>query len=73
MALNPVACTEEGRHMTGEGLLHPFLANLIPYERVYGYQEKAIRTILGGQTRESPLRHSPGGGGVQWCNDSMIQ
>ena len=33
-----------------EGLLHPHLPNLVPYERLYGHQERAIRAIATGRT-----------------------
>lgn len=36
--------------LVSEGLLHPFMANLIPYKRLYGHQEKAIRSIRAGKT-----------------------
>ena len=33
-----------------EGVLHSHMPNLVPYERVYGHQEKAIRAIAAGRT-----------------------
>ncbi len=36
--------------LVGEGLLHPFMENLIPYQYLYGHQEKAIRAIRAGKT-----------------------
>ena len=33
-----------------QGVLHPFMENLIPYENLYGHQEKAIRAIAEGRT-----------------------
>lgn len=36
--------------MVDEGLLHPFMRNLIPYDRLYGHQEAAIRAIAEGRT-----------------------
>ncbi len=33
-----------------DGLLHPFLDNLVEHPRLYGHQEQAIRAILGGRT-----------------------
>lgn len=36
--------------LVGEGLLHPFMRNLIPYERLYGHQEAAIRAVVEGRT-----------------------
>lgn len=36
--------------LVAEGVLHPFMANLIPFERMYGHQERAIRAIRGGKT-----------------------
>ena len=32
-----------------EGLLHPFMANLIPHESLWGHQEEAIRAISAGK------------------------
>lgn len=31
--------------MVAEGRLHPFMQNLIPYDHLYGHQEKAIRAV----------------------------
>ena len=36
--------------LISEGVLHPFMRNLIPYPNVYGHQEQAIRSICGGKT-----------------------
>src|SRR5574341_1054570 len=36
--------------LIGEGVLHPHLGNLIPYPRLWGHQEKAIRAITSGRT-----------------------
>ena len=36
--------------LIAEDVLHPFMANLIPYSNVYGHQEQAIRSICGGKT-----------------------
>lgn len=33
-----------------EGVLHPFMRNLIPYETLYGHQEKGIRSVVDGRT-----------------------
>lgn len=33
-----------------DGVLHPHVANLSPYPRVYGHQESAIRSIAAGHT-----------------------
>lgn len=33
-----------------EGILHPHLANLVPFPHVYGHQESAIRAICAGQS-----------------------
>lgn len=32
-----------------EGLLHPFMSNLIPYESLWGHQDEAIRAIGAGK------------------------
>lgn len=36
--------------LVSEGVLHPHMANLAPYPRVYGHQETAIRAITSGRT-----------------------
>ena len=36
--------------LVAEGVLHPHLPKLSPYEHVYGHQEEAIRFIAGGRT-----------------------
>jgi ATP-dependent helicase YprA (DUF1998 family) len=36
--------------LVAEGVLHPFMPNLIPFPHLYGHQEKAIRAIVGGRT-----------------------
>lgn len=36
--------------LAAEGLLHPHLPHLAPYDRVYGHQERAIRAIAAGRT-----------------------
>lgn len=36
--------------LVAEGVLHPFMPNLIPFPHLYGHQEKAIRAIAGGRT-----------------------
>lgn len=36
--------------LIAQGLLHPHLANLVPYPHVYGHQEIAIRSIASGHT-----------------------
>lgn len=36
--------------LVGEGLLHPFMENLVPYPHLYGHQEMAVRTIASGKT-----------------------
>jgi len=36
--------------LVDEGVLHPFMRNLIPYEHLYGHQETAIRAIVEGRT-----------------------
>ncbi len=36
--------------LIGDGVLHPHMARLIPHQRVYGHQERAIRSIAGGRT-----------------------
>lgn len=36
--------------LVAEGVLHPHMANLAPYDHVYGHQELAIRAIVSGQT-----------------------
>ena len=33
-----------------EGILHPFLENLIDYPNLYGHQERAVRDIMAGRT-----------------------
>jgi ATP-dependent helicase YprA (DUF1998 family)/SOS-response transcriptional repressor LexA len=33
--------------LVSQGVLHPFMANLIPHTSLYGHQEKAIRAIKG--------------------------
>jgi ATP-dependent helicase YprA (DUF1998 family) len=33
-----------------DGVLHPFMRNLIPFPHLYGHQEKAIRAIAAGKT-----------------------
>ena len=38
------------RDLVREGVLHPGMETLIPYSRVYGHQERAIRAIHAGQT-----------------------
>lgn len=36
--------------LVAAGLLHPFMSNLIPYQQLYGHQERAIRAIASGRT-----------------------
>src|SRR3972149_10822228 len=36
--------------LVGEGLLHPFMENLVPYPHLYGNQEMAARPIASGKT-----------------------
>ena len=38
------------RDMVDEGVLHPHMANVAPYEHLYGHQESAIRAITQGKT-----------------------
>src|SRR3984957_9957593 len=38
------------REMADQGVLHPLLANIADHEHLYGHQETAIRSIVGGQT-----------------------
>ncbi|HHV61974.1 MAG TPA: DEAD/DEAH box helicase [Firmicutes bacterium] len=40
----------EVRTLIDEGIFHPFMQNLIPYKRLYGHQERAIRAIRAGKT-----------------------
>ena len=36
--------------LVGEGLLHPLMTQIHPYPSLYGHQEKALRSVLSGQT-----------------------
>lgn len=36
--------------LVAAGVLHPFMASLIPFPHLYGHQEKAIRAIAGRRT-----------------------
>ncbi len=36
--------------LVSEGILHPHMRELIPFETVYGHQEEAIRAIAAGRT-----------------------
>jgi ATP-dependent helicase YprA (DUF1998 family)/SOS-response transcriptional repressor LexA len=36
--------------LVAQGVLHPFMANLIPYPALYGHQEKAVRAVVEGKT-----------------------
>lgn len=38
------------RDLVADGVLHPFMPNLIPFPHLYGHQEQAIRAIAGGRT-----------------------
>jgi ATP-dependent helicase YprA (DUF1998 family) len=38
------------RELVSDGVLHPHMANLVPYERVYAHQELAMRAIVSGRT-----------------------
>lgn len=38
------------RQLVAEGIFHPHMKNLIPYPRVYGHQEEAIRNVHAGRT-----------------------
>jgi ATP-dependent helicase YprA (DUF1998 family) len=38
------------RDLVVEGVLHPFMENLIPYPALFGHQEKAIRAIVSGKS-----------------------
>ena len=38
------------RELVRENVLHPHMANLVPYDRVYAHQELAMRAIVGGRT-----------------------
>jgi ATP-dependent helicase YprA (DUF1998 family) len=38
------------RDLVAEGVLHPFMENLIPYQALFGHQEKAIRAIVAGKS-----------------------
>jgi len=38
------------RELIDQGVLHPFMANLIPFPTLFGHQEKAIRAIVGGKS-----------------------
>ncbi|MGH9390549.1 MAG: DEAD/DEAH box helicase, partial [Vicinamibacteria bacterium] len=38
------------KELVTEGLLHPFMEILVPYQRLYGHQERAIRAIVAGRT-----------------------
>src|SRR5436190_23180463 len=38
------------RDLVADGILHPYMARLVPYERVYGHQELAMRSIAAGRT-----------------------
>ena len=37
------------RELAHQGVLHPLLANIADHEHVYGHQETAIRSIVGGR------------------------
>ncbi len=52
------------RSLISEGLLHPFMVNLVPYESVYGHQEKAIRSI---HARKTTLVSTGTGSGKTEC------
>lgn len=41
---------EKIENLVTENILHPHLKNLIPYPRLYGHQEQAIRAITAGKT-----------------------
>lgn len=36
--------------LVAEGILHPFMENLIPYPALFGHQERAIRAIVSGKS-----------------------
>lgn len=36
--------------LVGQRVLHPIMANLIPYKDLFGHQERAIRAITSGKT-----------------------
>jgi len=38
------------RDLVAEGVLHPFMENLIPYPALFGHQGKAIRAIVSGKS-----------------------
>ena len=38
------------RDLVADGVLHPFMPNLIPFPHLYGHQERAIRAIASGRT-----------------------
>lgn len=38
------------QELVREGVLHPAMASLIPFESIYGHQERAIRAIHAGRT-----------------------
>ncbi len=38
------------KELIGAALLHPLMESLVPYERLYGHQEIAIRAIASGRT-----------------------
>lgn len=52
------------RELVREGLLHSHLATLIPYDHVYGHQEKAIRALA---RRETTLVSTGTGSGKTEC------
>jgi hypothetical protein len=37
--------------LVADGVLHPYLTNLVPHPHVYGHQETAIRAIAAGKTK----------------------
>ena len=52
------------KSLVSEGLLHPFMENLVPFQSVYAHQEKAIRSV---QTRQTTLVSTGTGSGKTEC------